>query len=131
MTVLSISAVEKPGANTASGLDGLQNRLMEKLHQSEDNITGNIRQVLEPSNFFDKYSKQVQEKFRLLESQARTPEQAELIRTIRTRMEELNSHRGNILKERVEFNAKKFEIELSAKAMGKVTNGIQQLISSS
>ncbi|WP_173932934.1 hypothetical protein [Chelativorans sp. Marseille-P2723] len=120
---------EKPAA---PGVDGLQTRLIETLRQQEESIVGDINDALDPSSPLMSLPRPVQELFRRWADHPKylTPEQARLMDVTKNKIIQLHNDNRDYIRNKVAQNADKIQLEAAVKAVSKIVNGVQQLLSS-
>ena len=116
----------------APGIHGLQMRLLETMGGEEQKITEVIEAALDPSGPLMSLPRPVVEQFRRWENQAgsMSPEEAWLFQVIKNKIIEIHEDNRNYIRNKVASNADKIRLELSIKAISKVINGVQQLLTS-
>jgi hypothetical protein len=122
-----------PEAETrATGINGLQERLVKALREQEEYIIGDIEAAVDLSSPLMSLPEPVKEQFRRWAADAAnlTPEQARLLQVAKNKIIELHNDNRDYIRNKVEVTADKIRLELSIKAIGKVMTGVQQLLSS-
>lgn len=122
-----------PAAESQStGINGLQERLVETLRKQEEYIVGDIHTAVDLSSPLMSLPQPLKEQFRRWAADAahQTPEQAKMFQVAKNKIIELHNDNRDYIRNQVEVTADKIRLEMSIKAIGKVMNGVQQLLSS-
>jgi len=121
-----------PAEPCPTGISGLQDRLIECLHQQESTIVGDIENALELSGPLMSLPKPLQEQFHRWaeQPQYQTPEMKRILETAKNKIIQIHNDNREYTSNKVAYNADKIRLELSIKAIGKVISGVQQLLSS-
>jgi len=129
---VSFTLSEPQAPSQATGIDGLQKRLVEALRQQESSIVGDIESAIDPSSPLMSLPRPVQEQFNRMAElpQFQEPEMARLLQTMKNKIIQIHNDNREFIRNKVASNADKTRLELSMKAVAKAMNGVQQLLSS-
>ncbi|QPC44317.1 hypothetical protein HW532_17400 [Kaustia mangrovi] len=129
---MSFTLIAPQAERQATGIDGLQDRLVDTLRQQEQSIIGDIDSAVDLSSPLMSLPEPVREQFRRWanDPQYQTPEQARLLQVTKNKIIELYSDNRDYIRNKVDSNADKIRLELSIKAVGKTISSVQQLLSS-
>ena len=129
-TSFTLSAPQIESLST--GINGLQDRLIDTLHRQETAIVGDIENAVDLSSPLMSLPRPVQEQFRRWAEEPlyQTPEMARLLEATKNKIIEIHNDNQEYIRNKVAYNADKIRLELSIRAIGKAVNGVQQLLSS-
>jgi len=129
-TSFTLSAPQVESLST--GINGLQDRLIDTLHRQETAIVGDIENAVDLSSPLMSLPRPVQEQFRRWAEEPlnQTPEMARLLEATKNKIIEIHNDNQEYIRNKVAYNADKIRLELSIRAIGKAVNGVQQLLSS-
>ena len=116
----------------ATGINGLQERLVETLRQKEQSLVGDIETALDLSSPLMSLPEPTREMFRRWANhpQFQTPEQARLLQVTKNKIIELHNDNRDYIRNKIAHDADRIRLQLSIKAISKCINGCTQLLTS-
>lgn len=126
----SISPVEPSTASRIGSLKGLGTQLLEQVKRGEQATQNDIKKALDSSGLPGTLPHPLRHLFQRLESRMISPEEQSMISTYKKEITKIYRQRGDIVRDGIDKNLQRNQIELLARAANKTASSFQQLLSS-
>lgn len=129
-TVTEISAVEPTRASSASRQSSFLQPVMDTMQQHEHRLQSTIRDGLSGDVSHKQLKDFLETTFQRLQTKFTSPIQQQTFNLVREQALASQVANEAYVRERIQSKLKNIQVELSVKAAGKTSQGLQQLLSS-
>lgn len=127
---MSDTSVDAVQGSEPSGLAKFSSSVIEQLQEQENYLSVSLKDGLKKDGDLQKMPAHMTESFRRWEETFTSPEERVLIANVKRQVVEIMNESAAYTEDAVGRKSERIQLELAVKAIAKVTQGVQQLLSS-